>query len=297
MKSMVAGSPPVPPARPNFVYASLRNFVSTLLPMPDPAHLAPATLAALFAVACVAGCIDAIAGGGGLLTIPALFWAGVPPQVVFGTNKVQGAAGSLSSSLHFVRAGAINFRRFWPAFLAALLGGVIGAYLLHLVDPALLRRIIPWLLIAIALYMLFAKRVGEVERHSRVSLPVFALTIALFVGVYDGFFGPGAGTFYALGCVSLLGLTLPVATAHSKLLNLASNVASLTFFVLAGKVWWLPGLVMALGQFAGAQVGARLVIRGGARFVRIVLVVMSILLAAKLITDDLRTPRASVEPH
>ncbi|MFA6046675.1 MAG: TSUP family transporter [Phycisphaerales bacterium] len=263
-------------------------------------HLGPAALAALFSVALVAGCIDAIAGGGGLLSVPALFAAGLPPAMVLGTNKVQGTAGSLSASIHFVRAGAVDFRRFWPAFVAALVGGVLGAYALQLVDPSVLRRIIPWMLIAIALYMLLAKRAGEVERHSRVTLPIFALTVALLVGAYDGFFGPGAGTFYALGCVALLGLTLPVATAHSKVLNFASNIASLTFFVLAGKVLWVPGLTMAAGQFLGAQVGARLVIRGGARLVRVLLVVMSILLAAKLIHDDKnadRTPRASVGPH
>lgn len=262
-------------------------------------HLGPAVLAALFGVALVAGCIDAIAGGGGLLSVPALFAAGLPPAMVLGTNKVQGAAGSLSAGIHFVRAGAVDFRRFWPAFVAAMVGGVLGAYALHLVDPSVLRRIVPWMLISIALYMLCAKRAGEVARHSRVTLPVFSLTVALLVGAYDGFFGPGAGTFYALACVGLLGLTLPVATAHSKVLNFASNIASLTFFVLAGKVLWVPGLTMAAGQFLGAQIGARLVIRGGAGLVRVVLVVMSILLAAKLIHDDMsapRTPRASVGP-
>ncbi len=276
----------IPPACLVFA-AALDADVSTF-------HLAPTVLAALFGVACVAGCIDAIAGGGGLLSIPVLFWAGVPPASVFGTNKVQGTAGSLSASIHFVRAGAVDFRRFWPAFLGALLGGVLGAYSLHLVDPATLRRVIPWVLIAIALYMLLAKRAGEVERRQRVGVGLFACTAALCIGGYDGFFGPGAGTFYALACVSLLGLTLPVATAHSKLLNFASNIASLTFFILAGKVLWLPGLVMACGQFLGAQVGARLVLKGGTKLVRVVLVVMSILLAAKLISDDLRRPSSTV---
>ncbi|MBI1190818.1 MAG: TSUP family transporter [Tepidisphaera sp.] len=262
--------------------------------MPDAAHLPPATLLALFGVACVAGCVDAIAGGGGLLTLPAIFWTGIPPVFAFGTNKLQGTAGSFSSSIHFVRARAVDFRRFWPAFLAALLGGCLGAYSLQLADPAFLRRFIPWLLIAIALYMLFAKRVGEVQRRQRLTLPAFAAAAAFSIGFFDGFFGPGAGTFYALACVSLLGLTLPVATAHAKLMNFASGLASLTVFIVSGKVLWAPGLAMAAGQFFGAQVGARLVIRGGARFVRTVLIVMSILLAAKLITDDLGTPRTSV---
>lgn len=266
-------------------------FAATPAPDVQIIGLSVWTLAALFGVSLVAGCVDAIAGGGGLLTVPALFAAGLPPAMVLGTNKVQGTAGSLSASIHFARAGAVDFRRFWPAFAAALVGGAIGAYAVHLVDPSVLRRVIPWMLIAIALYMLLARRAGEVERRSRVGLAVFALAVALPLGAYDGFFGPGVGTFYALACVSLLGLTLPAATAHSKVLNVASNIASLVFFVLAGKVLWAPGLAMACGQFLGAQVGARLVIRGGARLVRVLLVVMSILLAAKLIHDDMKAPR------
>lgn len=239
-------------------------------------------LTILFFVAVFAGCIDAIAGGGGLLTIPALLWAGLSPAMALGTNKLQGCAGSFSASLHFIREGAVNFRKFWPAFLASLIGGALGALTVQQIDPGFLRQVIPWLLIAIALYMLFAKKVGEVESHQRVSLPVFAATIGFGVGYYDGFFGPGTGTFFALGCVGLLGLTLPVATAHSKVLNFASNLASLIFFVIGGKVLWLPGGVMAAGQFIGGQIGARMVFKGGAKLVRMVLVVVSIALSIRL---------------
>ncbi|NQD38567.1 TSUP family transporter [Permianibacter sp. IMCC34836] len=239
-------------------------------------------LTLLFFVAVVAGCIDAIAGGGGLLTIPALLWAGLPPAIALGTNKLQGCAGSFSASLHFIREKAVDFRRFWPAFLASLIGGALGALTVQQIDPGFLRKVIPWLLIGIALYMLLAKRVGEVESHQRISLTWFALTIGFGIGYYDGFFGPGTGTFFALGCVTLLGLTLPVATAHSKVLNFASNFASLCFFVIGGKVLWLPGGVMAAGQFIGGQIGARLVFKGGAKLVRVVLVVMSVALSIRL---------------
>ena len=240
-------------------------------------------LVVLFAVSLVAGCIDAIAGGGGLLTLPALLWAGLPPAMALGTNKLQSTAGSLSASLHFVREKAVNFRRFWPAFAAALLGGALGALAVQQIDPGFLRKVIPWLLIAIAVYMLLAKKVGQVQRHQRITIPVFAATVGFGVGFYDGFFGPGTGTFFALACVGLLGLTLPVATAHSKVLNLASNLASLALFVIGGKVLWLPGLTMAVGQFIGAQVGARLVFKGGAQLIRIVVVAVCIALAIKLL--------------
>ncbi len=240
-------------------------------------------LVLLFFVSMVAGCIDAIAGGGGLITLPALLWAGVPPAMALGTNKLQGTAGSLSASIHFVREKAVDFRRFWPAFASALLGGALGALAVQQIDPGFLKKVIPWLLIAIAMYMLLAKRVGQVERHQRISIPVFAATIGFSVGFYDGFFGPGTGTFFALACVGLLGLTLPVATAHSKVLNFASNIASLVFFIIGGKILWVPGLTMAAGQFIGAQVGARLVFKGGTQLIRIVVVVVSIALACKLL--------------
>jgi len=240
-------------------------------------------LCLLFAVALVAGCIDAIAGGGGLITIPTLLWTGMPPAMALGTNKLQGTAGSLSASLHFARTGAIDFRRYWPAFAAAVIGGAAGALAVQQIDPGFLKRIIPWLLIAIALYMLIAKRTGEVERHRRISVWMFAFTVGFGVGFYDGFFGPGTGTFFALAGVTLLGMTLPVATANSKLLNFGSNIASLSLFIIGGKVLWLPGLVMAAGQFAGAQIGARLVFKGGAKMIRVVLVVMSTAMAIRLL--------------
>jgi len=237
----------------------------------------------LFLVSLVAGCIDAIAGGGGLLTLPALLWAGLPPAMALGTNKLQSTAGSLSASIHFVREKAVDFPRFWPALAAALVGGALGALAVQQIDPGFLKQIIPWLLIAIAIYMLLAKRVGQVQRRQRITIPAFAATIGFGVGFYDGFFGPGTGTFFALACIGLLGLTLPVATAHSKVLNLASNLASLCLFIIGGKILWIPGLTMAAGQFLGAQVGARLVFKGGTKLIRIVVVVVSIGMATKLL--------------
>ncbi len=245
-------------------------------------ELSIAVLLVLLAVSLVAGCVDAIAGGGGLLTIPALLWTGAPPSLALGTNKLQSTAGSLSASIHFIRVGSVDFKRFWPAFVAAFVGGAMGTGLVLLVHADWLRPVIPWLLIAIAIYLLVARRAGDVESRQRLTIPLFACSLALLIGAYDGFFGPGTGTFFALACVSTLGMTLPAATAHSKVMNFASNLASLIAFVAAGSVLWVPGLVMALGQFAGAQVGARLVIKGGAKFVRLVLVFVTIAVSIRL---------------
>ena len=245
-------------------------------------ELTLATLGVLLCVSLIAGCVDAIAGGGGLLTIPALLWAGLPPAQALGTNKLQSTAGSLSASIHFIRVGSVDFKRFWPAFVAALIGGALGTGLVLLIQGDWLRPAIPWLLVAIAIYLVLARRAGDVERKRRLSVPLFSCTLALLIGAYDGFFGPGTGTFFAIACVSTLGMTLPSATAHSKVLNFASNIASLTAFIFAGSVLWVPGLVMALGQFCGAQLGARLVVRSGAQVIRIVLVVVTAAMAIKL---------------
>lgn len=239
-------------------------------------------LALLFVVALVAGIIDAIAGGGGLLTVPALMAVGIPPAMALGTNKLQGCFGSMSASLHFVRHKMVDLRRFWPPIIASGVGGAFGSLAVQSIDPSFLKQVIPWLLIAIALYMLLAPRAGDVERHQRVSMPVFAFTVGFGVGFYDGFFGPGTGTFFAIGCVAVLGTTLPVATAHSKLMNFACNSVALVFFIIGGKVLWLPGGVMAVGQIIGGQIGARLVFRGGAKLVRRVLVVVSIAISIRL---------------
>ncbi len=251
--------------------------------MPPLPELTLATLALLFAVAVLAGCIDAIAGGGGLLTIPALLSAGLPLPVAFATNKLQGTAGSLSSSIHFIRTRAVNPATFYPAVLLALLGGALGALLLLNIKPDFLKPVIPWLLIAIALYMLLAKKAGQVQQRQRLSLRTFSLLCALPIGFYDGFFGPGTGTFLAIACVATLGHPLTTATAHSKLLNFASNIASLIVFIALGQILWIPGLTMAAGQFLGAQIGARLVFKGGPQLIRILLFIMSTALALKLI--------------
>jgi uncharacterized membrane protein YfcA len=246
-------------------------------------ELSGIALAGLFGVAVVAGCIDAVAGGGGLLTLPTLLACGLPPQAALATNKLQGTAGSLSASLHFVRIKAVDVRGFaWP-IACALVGGALGAVVVQRIDAGFLRDVIPWLLIAIAVYMLLARSAGSVERRRRLGLPAFGLTAGLLIGFYDGFFGPGTGTFFALACVGLLGMTLPAATAHTKTLNCASNVASLGLFVAGGQVVWLPGLVMAAGQFIGAQIGARLVVRGGAGLIRAGVVAICIAMAIKLL--------------
>ena len=244
--------------------------------------LSTLALAVLFGTGLLAGAIDAIAGGGGLITLPALLAAGLPAHLALGTNKVQGAVGAFSATMHFVQRKAINLREFiWPT-LAAGTGGLVGATSVQSLDPTLLRPIILGALVVVALYVALARGLGDRPTHRRISVGVFAATAAFAIGAYDGAFGPGTGTFLAIACVSLLGMALPQATAHAKLLNLASNLAAIGVFASNASICWSAALALSAGQFVGAQVGARFVLRVHARWIRRVLVVMSIAMCVKL---------------
>lgn len=241
-------------------------------------------LALLMMVALVSGTIDAMAGGGGLLTIPALMAVGVPPVSALATNKLQSSIGTASSFLAFWRAGHVDLRRFAIPAAAAFAGSVAGAVTVQHVDPSILAGLVPVLLILMGLYFLLAPPMGDVDRRARFGPVGLSLAVA-GVGFYDGFFGPGAGSFLITAMVVLGGLGLVRAIANAKLLNLSTNVAGLLAMMAGGKVIWVIGLSMAAANIVGNQLGARLAIRFGGRGVRPLLVVMSVALTIKLLAD------------
>ena len=245
----------------------------------------PQTLALLCAVAGVAGCVDAIGGGGGLLTVPALMLSGMDPVTAIATNKAQGAAGAASSALAFARARLIDWRTATPVALVAGAASVLGALSVTLIDRRALEALAPALLVAIALYFLLAPRLSDDNAHARIRPALFAATVAPLVGFYDGVFGPGAGSFYLIGFVGLLGYGIVRATAHTKIANAASNLGSLGLYAATGAVVWPVGIAMAIFAFLGAQVGARLAMRLGARIIRPLLVVVCCAMAFKLLAD------------
>lgn len=248
-------------------------------------------IALLTAVAFAAGFIDALAGGGGLLTIPALMAAGVSPVSAIATNKLQGTFGTGSAFLAFARKGLIDFPRFrWPA-IGALVGAGAGAYILQLIDSAFLAGFIPVLLIAMAIYFLTAPQMSDVDRHSRIGQAGLCGIVAT-IGFYDGFFGPGTGSFFTTALVALGGLGLVRAIAHTKYLNFCTNMMSLVVMIAGGKVIWMIGLPMAVASIMGNQAGAHVAMRFGGKGVRPVLVVMSLALTVKLLSDPANPLRA-----
>jgi uncharacterized membrane protein YfcA len=239
----------------------------------------------LFGLALLAGLVDTIAGGGGLITIPALLWAGLSPVESLATNKAQAVFGSGSATVHFVRMGLIERRGLLLPVVCTLVGAALGALLVQQIESAALEGLIPLLLIAFALYFLLSPRVSDLDAQQRMTPATFALTIGFGVGFYDGFFGPGTGTFFAMGYVALLGYNLRRATAHTKLLNFTSNLTSLVVFMSMGQVLWPIAALMAAGQIIGAWLGSHMVLRHGAALIRPVLVVSSLLVSGKLVWD------------
>lgn len=248
-------------------------------------ELALHVLAWLFLAALLAGFIDAIAGGGGMVTIPAMLLAGIPPLQVLGTNKLQALFGSGAASWNYARHGHVDLRGQWPMVASAALGAVAGALLATAMPTDWLRAALPLLLVAIALYFGFKRGVGDLERHRRIGPALFGLGFVPAIGFYDGVFGPGTGSFLMLGFVSLAGFGILKATAHTKFLNFGSNVGAFFVFLFAGAVLWKVGLVMGLGQWIGAQLGSRFAMRQGARVIKPLLVTVSLALAVRLLAD------------
>ncbi|PZO77802.1 MAG: hypothetical protein DI629_13555 [Mesorhizobium amorphae] len=241
----------------------------------------------LAAAAFAAGFIDAIAGGGGLVTVPVLLIAGLPPVEALGTNKLQGLFGSGSATLAYARKGHVRPGEQWLSALLAFAGAVGGAWVATVLPGDFLRLLLPVMLVGIALYFAFKRNLNDEDRARRISPALFTATVPLVIGAYDGVFGPGTGSFMMLAFVSLAGYGMLKATAHTKLLNFASNLGGLAAFAVVGAVWWKLGLAMGAAQFLGAQLGARFAVRGGARVIRPLLVGVCVLLAIKLLVDQL----------
>ena len=250
------------------------------------------TLALLAVVALVAGFIDAIAGGGGLLALPSLLLAGLDPVSALATNKLQGSFGTGSAAIAFWRKGHIDFKQNIPTIIATFIAACCGVPTINYAPKNLLVVILPILLILIALYFAFSPNLTNESKAQRISSGVFAFGIAPALGFYDGLFGPGTGSFYMLALVTLMGLGIVQATAKTKLLNFTSNIASLLVFIFSGKIYILLGLVMGIFQFIGAQLGSRFAMKHGAKIIRPLLVLVCLAMAVKLLLDPTNPLRA-----
>ncbi|NRD46221.1 TSUP family transporter [Corallococcus exiguus] len=242
-------------------------------------------LVLLCVAALSAGFVDAIAGGGGLISLPALLAAGLPAHVALGTNKGQSVFGSGAAMVRFARAGLVDWKLARATFPFGLMGAFGGAALVLLLKPEVLKPLVLVLLIAVAVFLAFRRtppKKDGVEPSPRPRAQAIGALIALCLGTYDGFFGPGTGTFLIVAFSSLLGHGLARASADAKVVNFASNLASVTLFTLKGVVLWKVALPMAAAQFTGAWLGAHVAVKGGDRVVRVVVLGVVAALVLKL---------------
>ena len=247
--------------------------------------------AILFGTGLAAGFVDTVAGGGGLITLPVLLGFGLSPQMALGTNKLQSSFGSGSATVHYARAGVVDLKECGWGILFTLIGTSLGALAVLQMDAVFLKRLIPLLLVGIVIYLMVKPQVGFEETQPRMKSGLFYLLFGLGLGFYDGFFGPGTGSFWAMAFMLFLGFNMTKATGYTKAMNFTSNLFSLIVFILSGHVRYEYGLVMALGQLIGARFGAREVIKRGAGFIRPLFLTVVVILTLKLICDGYLSSR------
>lgn len=231
-----------------------------------------------------AGFVDSVAGGGGLIAVPVFLLTGIPPEFVLGTNKLAAAIGTGSSVLTYSKSGLIVWRLALIGLPVALLGGFLGSKILMFFDSETIGRLVVFFLpLGILATLMPKKETSQKRKLTKLSLYVIAPVICLLIGFYDGFVGPGTGSFFILALHFALGLGLVQASATSKILNLATNFSSLCVFVLHGKVLYILAIPLALANIAGNIIGSKMAIRIGSTFVRKILILSLFILLVSLV--------------
>jgi uncharacterized protein len=243
-------------------------------------------LAFLAVAGAAAGFVDSIAGGGGLIALPSLLAVGLPPHMALGTNKLQSCFGSSTAAIRYTGSGLVKKDDLGIGITATLIGAALGTWLIQLVPADFLKKGIPLILLGVFFYTLFSPDLGRKERHERIPRKLFYGAAGLLLGFYDGFFGPGTGSFWAILLVTMLGMDLKSATANTKITNFTSNIVALTVFLIGGKVVLTAGIAMALGQICGAWLGSHLVIQKGTKFIRFFFLTVVALTITRLIWQE-----------
>jgi len=235
----------------------------------------------------LAGFIDSIAGGGGLISLPAYYMAGLPPHIALGTNKLSSSIGMVFSTGTYLREGYV-YKPLIPVSIAgALIGSWLGARSVLLLDELILRWIMVIAIPILALIIIFKKDLlsPETREFDRVKEQVIAAVVALVIGWYDGFFGPGAGTFLLLAFIGLLKLETVTACGNTKIVNFCSNIAALTVFIMAGTVNYTLALPGAAFAILGNTLGARLTVKKGVKLIKPVMLIVVLILMITIIQD------------
>ncbi len=243
-------------------------------------------LLVLFFSGLMAGFVDSIAGGGGIITLPALLAVGIPPHEALATNKLQSSFGSFTSAFNYARLGLMKPKELIVGIVFTFIGAAIGAIVVQYFKADSLVSFIIVMLVIIFIYTLLTPNLGSNTSTHKMPKNLFYIIFGLAIGFYDGFFGPGTGSFWTMALVLLLGLNLKAATAQTKLFNFTSNIVSLVVFIYSGLVIWVAGLIMGVGQIIGAFLGSSLVHKKEVKFIRIFFLAIVALTIVKLIWQN-----------
>jgi uncharacterized membrane protein YfcA len=238
----------------------------------------------LLAIASIAGFLDTLAGGGGLLTLPALMMSGMPPLAALATNKLQSSMGTATATIMMLRGKRVRWHQVKPLMLSAFIGSAIGTVIIQFVDAQMLTAVIPIVITLIGLYFLFTPTIDEDNKAAKVSSANYKRFVVPIIGCYDGIFGPGTGSFFTLAGRVLRSQKFLEATAIAKTLNFSTNIASLIVFLFAGHVIWLAGLIMMVGQFIGAWLGSHCLFKIPVNYLRYLVVFMCFAMLAKYVS-------------
>ena len=248
-----------------------------------PLDLTVPTYALLFMTGLCAGFVDSIAGGGGLIALPVLFSVGLPPQIALGTNKLQGGFGTLSASYNYIKKGVVTFDESLSGVCFTLMGAVLGAWAIQQMEAGFIEHLVPVLLLFVFFYTLFTKNLDTGTGEARIPNHIFYLVFGLGLGFYDGFFGPGTGSFWTAAILFFTGLDMKKASGITRIMNFTSNIVALTVFIIGGNVLYSVGLCMAAGQVIGARMGSSLAIKKGAKFIRPIFLTIVFLTIVRLV--------------
>jgi uncharacterized membrane protein YfcA len=237
----------------------------------------------LFCTGLAAGTVDAIAGGGGLISLPMLLSVGVPPHIALGTNKLQSVFGTAMATHSYYRHGWLKKQDLLHGLIYSFFGSLIGANASQFINADFLKKIIPILLLCVLAYTIFSPKISELDKQPKMNQKYFFILFGLLLGFYDGFLGPGTGSFWVFALIFFLGFSMTKATAYTKALNLNTNVAALLCFMLGNNVDYRIGFCMAAGQLIGGKLGAHLAIKKGAKLIRPLFIIMVTITIAVLI--------------
>ncbi len=245
-------------------------------------HLDPSLLIILIVFGFLAAFIDSVVGGGGLIALPALLFTGLTPAGAVATNKLAGSIGSLTSTIMFYRSGKLELKSVYKLFPLTFIGSMIGAWTVHLMNPELLKPLMLVMLAAVAIYTIFKKNWGSNSTFKKLSPHHFIIfMVSIFaIGFYDGFLGPGTGSFLMFAFL-MIGFDFLKAAGNAKFLNFGSNIAALLMFMYLGQVNYVYGLPMGLAQIAGSICGSKFAIKRGSGYVRVLFIIVTFLLLAK----------------